>query len=93
MIQVTDFERLPRFEKQYNRLPPEVAKAVNEALKLLLENPAASSLRLHALKGFRPTIYKIDVFPNKSWQVSFELLGTTARLRRVAEHGTLDRAP
>jgi len=42
---------------------------------------------------YRPTIFKIDVFPNRSWQITFELNGTTAILRKIAPHSELDRSP
>jgi hypothetical protein len=31
--------------------------------------------------------------PNRSWQITFELDGDTAILRRIARHKDLDRAP
>jgi hypothetical protein len=46
------------------------------------------------LQGYgKPTLYKFDVFPNKSWQVSFELDGTTAVLMRICTHKEMDRRP
>ena len=93
MIKVTEFQRLPKYEKQYAKLSPEIQTAVDAALDLLITNPTASSLRCHPLHGFRPTIWKIDVLPNKSWQITFELRSTTAVLRKVAPHSELDRSP
>ena len=93
MIRVTAFERLPKFEKQLRRVEPDVREAAEAALQLLLANPNANSLRCHRLHGYRPTIFKIDVFPNRSWQITFELNGTTAILRKIAPHSELDRSP
>lgn len=94
MIRVTGFTRSARFEAEVGCLQPDTIAALGEALKLLLANPSAGRLRLHSLKGYsKPTIYKIDVFANKSWQVTFELEGTTAHLRRIAPHAKIDRDP
>lgn len=94
MIQVTQFSRSKKFEADVAALEPDTAKALAEALKLLVENPRAKSLRLHPLQGYgKPTIWKIDVYSNKSWQVTFELIGTNASLKRVATHSVIDRNP
>jgi mRNA-degrading endonuclease YafQ of YafQ-DinJ toxin-antitoxin module len=94
MIQITEFARSPRFEAEARALEPTVARALGDALELLLRNPLARSLRLHPLTGFgKPTIWKIDVFANHSWQVTFEMAGTVAHLKRVATHSEVDRDP
>ena len=50
--------------------------------------------RLDALAGYaKPTIFKIDVYANKSWQITFEIAGTVAVLRRIAKHREIDRRP
>jgi hypothetical protein len=52
------------------------------------------SLRLHPLTGLpKPTVWKIDVFANHAWQVTFELNGTTAELKRIGTHKSIDRDP
>jgi len=93
-IRITRFEPSPRFQSDTRSLPENVRAAANDALELLKQNPGAKSLRLHTLKDVRkPTIWKIDVFPNHSWQISFELDGDVAVLRRIATHGEIDRRP
>jgi hypothetical protein len=61
---------------------------------MLLNNLAAKSLRLHSL-GEPPKrgVWKIDVLTNHSWQVTFELNGTTAELKRASTHKSIDRDP
>lgn len=73
---------------------PELYQAAKDALELLRKNPQARSLRVHALKGYgKPTIFKMDVYTNHSWQITFEMLGTKAVLRRLATHKDIDRNP
>lgn len=93
-MEVTGFTRTRRFESDAKSLDPETATALRDALKLLKANPRAKSLRLHPLSGYgKPTIWKIDVFTNRSWQVTFELIGNVASLKRVATHKAIDRDP
>ena len=94
MFSVTGFTRSARFETEARALDPDTARALGEALQLLLDNPRAGRLRLHSLSGYgKPTIWKIDVYSNRSWQVTFELVGTVVHLKRVAEHARIDRDP
>lgn len=48
---------------------------------------------MHSLGGYYPTIYKIDVFSNRSWQISFNIDGAVLVLRRLAPHRVMDRSP
>jgi hypothetical protein len=59
------------------------------------EQPFLKVLRLHALSGFgKPSVYKIDVLSNHSWQISFELeAGGIVRLCRLAPHKRIDGDP
>lgn len=83
-----------RFKSEFQALEPDVRQACIDALDLLLKNPQAKSLRLHPLSGFaKPQIWKIDVYTNHSWQVTFELIGVTAHLKRIATHKKIDRSP
>ena len=94
MISITEFRRLPRFERQFRKLDPRLQQAALEALDCLMKNPTAGSLRLHRLEGYRnPHIYKINVLNNNSWQISFQLDGTCATLRRIARHVEMDATP
>ena len=91
MIRVTALDSTPRFDKQLAAASPDVQSAAIAALDALIENPSAGKLRLHRLKGYNPALWKIDVFPNKSWQIAFQLDGTTAKLRFLGSHGAADR--
>jgi len=83
-----------RFQSEFRSLPKDVQIAARKALGLLVQQPNAKSLRLHTLKGKRkPTIWKIDVFTNHSWQITFEMEGDTAVLRRIGTHRDIDRNP
>lgn len=81
---------MPEFDRAFSKTKPDIAKAAQEAIKTLLSNPSAKSLRLHPLKAHKPTVWKIDVFPNRSWQISFRLEGTTAILLMIGTHSKMD---
>lgn len=91
---VVAFDYSPSFQADLAAAPLDVRRAANVALKLLKSNPQAGRLRLHSLAGYpKPTIYKIDVLANKSWQITFELNGGVSILRRIAPHRDIDRRP
>ena len=93
-ITITGFAHSERFASDLRSAPPEVQRATMEALKHLQANPNAKSLRLHTLTGMsKPTIWKIDVYADHTWQVTFELNGTVAELKRLGTHKTIDRDP
>jgi hypothetical protein len=93
-IRIEQFAYSERFRSELRGLPPDVARATKDALELLQHNPRAKSLRLHPLTGLpKPTVRKIDLFANHAWQVTFELNGTTAELKRIGTHKSIDRDP
>lgn len=93
-LAITGFAYSERFKAELIALPPDIVRAAKEALQLLQKNPNARSLRLHTLTGMpKPTVWKIDVFPNRSWQITFELNGTVAELKRIGTHRQIDRDP
>jgi hypothetical protein len=93
-VVVESFDYTPSFRDELGAAPADCQSAARHALKQLKLNPRAKTLRLHALSGYKkPTIYKIDVFTNHSWQITFELEGTKAILRRLAPHRDIDRRP
>lgn len=93
-ITIERFAYSERFQAELQKLEPDVLVAAKAALELLKTNPEARTLRLHTLTGLpKPTVWKIDVFANHSWQITFELNGTTAELKRIAPHKSIDRAP
>lgn len=93
-MEIKRFARSKRFEADAKNLDPVTVQALRDALTLLMANPRAKSLRLHPLSGYgKPTLWKIDVFTNKAWQVTFELIDGVASLKRVATHKAIDRDP
>ncbi len=93
-VVIERFTYSERFKSEFEKLKPDVQAAVKDALQLLKTNPEAKSLRLHTLTGLpKPTVWKIDVIANHSWQVTFELNGTTVELKRIATHKSIDRLP
>ncbi len=93
-IRIERFAYSDRFRSEMRSLSPDLIRATKEALALLQRNPRAKTLRLHPLTGLaKPTVWKIDVFTNHAWQVTFELNGTTAELKRIGTHKSIDRDP
>ena len=94
MITVRRWEASDRFERDFKSAPPEVRKAAVEAIKLLLQDPVPRVLRFHRLTGLpRPALWKIDVYANHSWQITLELDGDKAILKRMGTHKSIDRSP
>ena len=91
MIVVKALEETPGFSRALRHASPDVATAARSALKQLLETPPPGRLRLHPLGGKKPTVWKIDVFTNHSWQIAFHLEGTTAKLLYLLPHSGMDR--
>jgi hypothetical protein len=79
------------FIADYKNASLDVRRGVDRALQMLQKNPQAKSLRLHRMKWGGLSIFKIDVFSNHSWQISFELENETVTLRRLARHKDMDR--
>ncbi|WP_146033757.1 hypothetical protein [Alicycliphilus denitrificans] len=93
-ITITGLANSDRFASDLRSAPAEVQRAALEAIRLLQTNPGAKSLRLHNLKGMpKPTIWKIDVYANHAWQITFEMNGQVAELKRLGTHKTIDRDP
>lgn len=93
-IIITGFAYSERFRADLSGAPVDVVRAARSALQMLQTNPRARSLRLHPLTGLpKPTVWKIDVHANHSWQITFELNGTVAELKRLGTHKSIDRDP
>lgn len=94
-IEVAGFRRTGRFEAELKAASHDVQQAALDALKLLQSNPKSKVLRLHQLKQFKkPAVWKIDVFSNHAWQITFEMeAGNVAKLCRLAPHKKIDRDP
>lgn len=93
-IEIDNFDYRLTFQRDLKKSPTEVRRVIEQVLDDLLKYPQPKKLRFHSLNGFfDPKIFKIDVFPNKSWQITFEMDGRTALLRRLATHREIDRSP
>ena len=84
----------PRFVRDYARLPIDIQKRVDACLRDLAQDPVPGTRRLHCISigGRRPQVFSVDVLPNKSYKLSFEVDGRFAVLRRVGTHQEIDRA-
>jgi mRNA-degrading endonuclease YafQ of YafQ-DinJ toxin-antitoxin module len=83
-----------KFKSQYKKLQPVLKEAADRTIKDLLKAPLPSTLRFHSLGGYNnPRLFTVDVTPNKSHKISFEIEGETAILRRIGTHKEIDRAP
>lgn len=90
LIQALD--KKESFIRDFRKAPPDVQRAAEDAIRALKQNPQPARLRVHSLTGtFDPKIFKADVFTNHSWQITFEMEGNTAILRRLARHSVADR--
>jgi mRNA-degrading endonuclease RelE of RelBE toxin-antitoxin system len=89
---ILTIKRTERFKKDYRKLSADLQHKTTQKLAGLLKNPRPPGLTFEKLKGYtRPDIYTIHVTGN--YKVSFLVDGTTAILRRVADHNEIDRAP
>lgn len=94
MIRVRRWEASDRFARDLRAASADVQAAVRQALQQLTQEPIPRTLRLHRLTGLpRPAVWKIDVYSNHAWQVTFELDGDKAILKRLGTHKSIDRQP
>lgn len=94
-IAVAGFRHTSRFAKDLRSAPLDVQQAAANVLDILQQNPSARALRLHLLKQFgKPGVWKIDVYTNHAWQITFELEdGGIVKLCRLAPHKKIDLSP
>jgi mRNA-degrading endonuclease YafQ of YafQ-DinJ toxin-antitoxin module len=91
-VQISDIAFSETFQRDFKKAPPEVQAAVGKVLEGMKQNPQPKKLRIHSVNGcFDPKIFKADVLPNHSWQITFHIEGTTAILRRLGTHKLADR--
>lgn len=91
---IVGLSRKETFDRDFRRAPAEIQAAAKNAIRELVRYPQPNKLRLHSITGcFDPRILKIDVLPNKSWQITFEMDGSVAILRRLGRHRQIDRNP
>lgn len=87
-------ERTSTFLRDYKNLTEQQQADVKECLRDLLADPVPAARRLHRITSNKPKVYSVDVYPNKSYKISFEIVeGNVVRLRRVATHRDIDRKP
>ena len=90
--EITGLRPTPRFEGELRDLPVDLLRQAMGALDDLLKKPVPKARRLHRLNGYRhPSVYTIDVTPNKSHKLSFHIDETVAVLRRISTHKHIDR--
>lgn len=92
-IRISAWKKSKRFHRDYDKLDIEMRDLVDGKLQELTKTPIPAGLAFEKLKGHsNPDIYSIHVTGN--YKVSMELInGSTAFLRRVANHDEIDRAP
>lgn len=91
-VVITKWQMTPRFDRDYQKLSPELRQRLRDKLNDLLKNPRPRGLQFEKLKGYRrPDIYTIHITGN--YKVSLEIQGDLAILRRVACHDEIDRRP
>ncbi len=91
-VVITQIAFSEKFQKQFQKLPPEIQELVPKKLTDLKKQPFPAGLKFEKLKGYRrPDIYTIHVTGN--YKISFEIIGNLAQLRCVGNHDTIDRSP
>lgn len=91
-VVIARIKRTARFKKDFDSLGQGLQSKTVQKLGDLLKTPRPPGLRFEKLKGYsKPCIYSLHVTGN--YKVSFLVDGSTAILRRVAEHDEIDRAP
>jgi mRNA-degrading endonuclease RelE of RelBE toxin-antitoxin system len=89
---ISRWKKLHKFHREYKRLDTDLCDRVDECLQMLVCVPIPSGLSFEKLKGYaNPDIYTIHVTGN--YKISFEILESTAYLRRIAPHDEIDRRP
>lgn len=90
---ITGWELTSRFKRDYKKLDLGLQARVDEALLELVPWPTAGKLRHHTLSGYTPALHVVDLTTNKSYQMTFTVVGTVARMHRVSSHKEIDRSP
>ena len=82
------FRTLGTFKKDYRGLPREIQQQVDEALRLLSQNPRHPSLQVKKMKGTK-NIWEGRV--TLAYRFTFNWLSDLVILRRVGTHDILKR--
>jgi addiction module RelE/StbE family toxin len=82
------FRRTNRFKKDYQKLPSDVQRRVDQKLRLLLQDPRYPSLRVHKLRGVEG-LWEFSV--TMEYRVIFEIEGEYYVLLGVGPHSIVDQ--
>lgn len=75
------------FQKDYQKLSSQIQRALDKALKFLLENPRHPSLRAKKLPGTEIWYARIT----HDYRFTFQVEGVIIILRRAGTHAVLNR--
>lgn len=103
-VRFAKFATTKRFQREYRKLDKPLQELADAKISDLLSNPFPPGLAFEKLKGYaNPEIYSIHVTGN--YKISIECVeievniagktakATMAKLRRIATHNEIDRAP
>lgn len=76
---------LPKFERQYKKLPTKIQDLAEEKEKLFRKNPFNPELKTHKLHGELKTFWAFSI--NYNYRIIFDFLGSeTVRFYFVGRH-------
>ena len=78
---------LPRFDKDFSKLHPNIKNVVLNKLNIFMDNPNHPSLRIKKIKG---TTNKWEMTITKNYRITFKPVGNTKILRKVGTHDILN---
>lgn len=81
------------FKNDMKKLPPPIKAEAARRIAGLVSCPIPEAWRFHRLNGFKPNVYTIDVWPQKAYKASFNIIDGIAVMRRVGTHKAIDRTP
>lgn len=83
---ISKLDRLPRFDRAFNKLDQRIQHEVKQAIADLLKHPIPNGRRVHKMGG-QADIWEVRI--NRNFRLSFKLDGDTAVLRNVDSHDSL----
>ena len=86
ILGIREFQRLPRFDRAYKKLEPQIQFAVDDAIRDLCANPIPPGRKVKRDKAARD-IWTARV--NRNYRFSFELKDGICILRNVDSHDEL----
>ncbi len=81
-------EATDTFIRCYQRLPLEIQRKIDKALRLFSDNPRHPSLHNKRMSGVN-NIYELRV--DRSYRMTYSIINSTAILRKVGKHDILLR--